>query len=198
MDIDEQEITNLLKKKGLRAERFTKEVQFQSKTPYFRVFKGNKLVFFCEVKTVSRDQWLDRLVKKAPPSPLTIVGGTRNDPVFNRLSNKIHEAVQQFDAVNSDVEYPNVLIFVNHDRKCGYPDLIAVTTGHFLGEGGSYPNYLQFSEGRIKEEKGRIHLYIWIDEFKGNQYLFNDSEKRHYDDLCSYFGIDPESPNNIP
>lgn len=198
MDIDEQQIANYLRNKGFRAEEFAKEERRQSRTPDFRVLKGNKLAFFCEVKTVSSDDWLDHQIESAPPG--TYVGGARKDPIFNRLSSKIHEAVQQFEAVNPDLEYPNVLAFVNHDKMCGFLDLIAVTTGHFLAEGGGrYPIYLQFSEGRIKEEKFRIHLYIWRDWYKEKKYkyIFNTYANKHLNNLCSHFGIDPEFIKNI-
>lgn len=196
MDNDEQQLANLLQDKDLRVEEFTKEERCKSKTPDYRVFKGDRLAFFCEVKTVSPDEWLDQQLKVAPSG--SIVGGARKDPIFNRLSNKIHEAVQQFDAVNPDLEYPNVLAFVNHDNMCGFLDLVAVTTGFFLAEGGGrYPIYLQFSEGRIKKEKFRIHLYIWKDEFKGVSYLFNTFAKEHFNNLCGHFGVYPESIKNI-
>jgi hypothetical protein len=183
MDNDEKKIADILFSKSLRVEEFTKEETRDSKSPDFRVFKNNVLVFFCEVKTISHDEWSD---------------GARNDPVFNRISNKIHEAVQQFDAINPTLEYPNVLAFVNHDNMCDSLDLVAVTTGHFLSEeGGRHPIYLQFSEGRIKEEKFRIHLYIWIDEFKGNRYLFNTFTRKHLDNLCNYFGINSNAINNV-
>ncbi len=191
---------DFLRKKGLRAEKFTKKKKRQSKTPDFQVFKEDKLAFFCEVKTVSPDQWLDRQIQAAPP--MTIVGGARNDPVYNRISNKIHEAVQQFDAVNFDLEHPNVLFFMNHDNSCNISYLRNVITGNFEAEGGRrYPIYTQFSEGRIKDEKYRIHLYIWIDEFKDKfkigGYLFIKLVKEHLSNLCSYFSIDPESIRNI-
>ncbi len=199
-DIDLQQITDILGEKGLRTEKFTKDEKHQSKTPDFRVFKGNKLVFFCEVKTVSRDQWLDQQIKAAPP--LTIVGNAREDPVFNRLSKKIHEAAQQFDAVNPDLEYPNVLAFLNYDNSCNISYLFNVISGYFFAEGGKkYPIYSRFSGGRIREEKFRIHLYIWIDksedEFKNESYHFNMLAKEHLSNLCSYFSIDPDSIKNI-
>lgn len=136
--------------------------------------RDHQVLFFCEVKTVARDEWLKQQLNAVPPG--TLAGGARKDPIFNHISNKIHEAVQQFDAVNSDLKYPNVLIFVNHDDQCNFLDLVAINTGYFLAESGrKYPIYLQFSEGQIREEKYRIHLYIWIDEFNKTRYFFKYS-----------------------
>lgn len=206
MDIDEQQIKDLLREKELRAEKFTKKERRQLKTPDFRVFKGDNLAFFCEVKTISRDQWrdgLNELVKTVPSGYLRIVGGTRNDSVYNRLNTKIYEAVQQFDAVNPNLEYSNVLAFVNYDRICGLDDLIHVTTGHgLLKQKGWFPLYLQFSEGRIKEKKRRIDLYIWIDKsnksrFKKPRYFFSPFQKKHLNNLCSCLHIDPNSIDRL-
>jgi len=197
MDKDERLVVELLKKNYLRPERFSNEEKHRSKTPDFRVFKIHKLAFFCEVKTVSKDEWLDKQFDKAPSD--VIVGGVRNDPIFNNLSNKIHEAVQQFNAVNPRLIYPNVLVFVNHNHMCDCNDLIAVTTGNFLAEGGrKSPIYRAFSEGRIKKEKLRISLYIWRDESEGKEiYLFNQSTNEHLIKLCSYLKRNPKSIKSV-
>jgi hypothetical protein len=50
------------------------------------------------------------------------------DPIFNRLAEHIHHAAKQFDAVNHDHEYANVVVFTNSDAHCGFPDLLAVLT----------------------------------------------------------------------
>jgi hypothetical protein len=98
--------------------------------------------------------------------------------------------VKQFDSVNPSLEHPNVLAFVNNDRRCGSLDLVGVITGHLLLEGGrSAPIYLNYSEGRIRGEKYRIHLYMWLDSFKINKKLFNVVDKRHLSTLCGYLGV---------
>ena len=64
---------------------------------------------------------------------MTLVGGSRNDPVYNRIADDIHQAVRQFDAVNPDLEHPNVLAFLNDPGShSDYGDLIGVLTGQFL------------------------------------------------------------------
>lgn len=198
MNKDEKKTVTFLLEKGFQIKKIPKEIRKKSKTPDFRVFKEDKFVFFCEVKTINQDTWLEKLIMKAPPGRL--VGGSRNDPRFNRISNKIYEASQQFEAINPDSEYPNVLIFVNHDDLCGIRDLHSVTTGQFFAEGGTLHSiYTKYSEGRIKEEKFKIHIYIWLDDFKDNGefYYFNIADKKHLENLCSLFGIQPESIRDI-
>lgn len=191
MDKDEQQIVGLLQKKGLQAREFKKKEKDKSKTPDFRVFKDKKLIFFCEVKSIARDDWMERSVAGAPPGRIVIRGG--DDPRFNRISNKIHEAIKQFEAVNPNSEYPNVLAFMNHDDMCGWLDLYGVVTGNFLAEGGKkYKIYDKYSEGRLKGEKFKIHLYIWKDEFKEERYFFNMAKEKDLKKLCNYFSKDPE------
>jgi hypothetical protein len=196
MNKDERIIVDLLMKRDLQVKAFTKEKKAISKTPDLRVLKDDKLAFFCEVKTIEHDTWLEKIIMNAPP--LTIVGGGGNDPRFNRIEGKIHEASLQFAAVNPNSEYPNVLAFVNHDDLCGIRDLESVLTGQFFAEGGKlFPIYMKYSEGRIKEEKYQIHLYIWSDAFKGNFYRFNIGNHKHLFSLCNYFGADPNSIREI-
>ena len=143
-----------LRKHTLRPERFSKQEMRARKTPDFRVFRDTELAAYCEAKHIRRDDW---------------AGGLRADPIFNRISNHIHEAVQQFNAVNPDRAYPNILVFANSDSMCDARDLDSVVTGLFRVKGGTDEAiYAQFSEGRIKEEKCQIDLYIWWDTWKSS------------------------------
>jgi hypothetical protein len=165
MNAAEQFAEDYLRARGFRPERFTKAEMRRSKTPDYRVFQGGELVLYCEAKHVQRDEWLNKKLNDA--KPLEIVGGARPDPIFNRLSNHIHEAAQQFNAVNPEHLYPNVFVFVNSDRLSGLQDLRSVLTGNFYAKGGSVePIYTEYSEGRIREEKLTIDLYIWRDDWR--------------------------------
>lgn len=82
-------------------------------------------------------------------APGELVGGARNDPIFNRLTADIHEAVKQFDAVNRDQEYPNVLALVNHDDMCGFNDVLGILTGNFYASDGGAINALNLEYRRF-------------------------------------------------
>lgn len=171
----EARATAELERYGLRCEAFTGKEMAGRKTPDRRVYHGVGLAFYLEIKEVAPDPW---------------VGGGRLDPVLNRLTDDIHTAVKQFDSVNPSLEYPNVLAFVNNDRKCDFRDLIGVLTGQLLLDDDTCaPIYAKYAEGRIVEEKNRIHLYIWIDSFGATQSLFNPVDARHHVTLCQCFGI---------
>jgi hypothetical protein len=177
---------------GLKAERFSAEEIGQGKTPDFRVFKAGELIAYCEAKHVQHDDWLDKKLQVA--KPLELVGGLRHDPIFNRLVGHIHKAYKQFAAVNPDREYPNVLVFVNSDNQCDNRDLVAVMTGNAYIEGGAEPIYTVYSEGRIREEKFAIDLYLWFDERKGggqNGFHYFIANGKHYVRLCELIGSDP-------
>jgi hypothetical protein len=153
-----------LRPHGLQPERFSKADMRRGKTPDFRVRKGGDVVLYCEAKHVQHDDWLAAKLESA--QPLELVGGLRPDPIFNRLSNHIHEAAQQFKAVNPEHAYPNVLVFANSDSQCGFPDLRSVVTGNFYAQSGVVePIYAEYSDGRIREEKLLIDAYIWWDDW---------------------------------
>jgi hypothetical protein len=194
-DPDEGKIAAYLADRELVTTRFSKEERRSGKTPDFRVSVNETVVAYCEVKSIVRDTWLDRLLAKA--SPGEIRGGPRNDPIFNRLTDDIHKAVQQFDVANPDCALPNILGLVNHDRNCGFLDLLAVLTGNFYGTEGSQPIYRQFSEGRIKDEKARIHAYIWLDDFRPTRVLFSRTHADHHSRLCELLGFDDKDLRDV-
>jgi hypothetical protein len=171
----------------------------RGKTPDFRAFKGNDFVLYCESKHLQYDEWLENQLKTA--KPLEIVGGLRHDPIFNRLADRIHDATKQFGAVNHDHEFPNVLVFTNSDTHCGFPDLLGLLTGNFYAEGGGIePIYKEVSEGRIREEKLTIDLYVWLNEWKGDQQkgsAFFTESSEHYVSLSALLGSDPARHRHV-
>jgi hypothetical protein len=185
MDI-ESKISNFLSTYEFELKKFDKNEIGKGKTPDFKVFRHGRLVFYCEVKNPEQDVWIDKLISEAKPDE--IVGGFRNAPVFNRLTTHIHKARKQFDAVNQLEILPNVLVFYNEDKNSGFLDLLAVTTGNAYAESGVIlPIYKKFSEGRIKEDIIKIHLFIWLDNDKPYRFLFNLINDRHLSKLCSWF-----------
>ena len=188
MDPDEERVKSYLEDKGFTAERFSKPETRAGKTPEFRVSGNGEFLFYCEVKSIAPDRWLNKQLKDAAPGEL--VGGARNDPIFNRLTADIHQAIKQFDAVNKDQKHPNVLALVNHDDMCGFNDLLGILTGNFYAnDGTAHPIYRKFSHGRIKDEKGRVHLFIWLDVQKSDHLLFTETNETHHATLCTVFRI---------
>jgi hypothetical protein len=170
---DENKVKLFLTNQSLNVIRFLKSELVKKKTPDFKVQSclSGELLFYCEVKSVEP-------------------GAVGKDPTFNRLTKDISEAVKQFDAVNPGLAFPNVLAFVNHDSACGFLDLIAVLTGNAMTEGSAaIPIYRLYSEGRIKDKKSRINLFIWLDDFLPHRLLFSQTNENHHNLLCSCFNI---------
>lgn len=177
----EQKVVAVLEARNLRCEPFSKVEKRAGKTPDRRVYQGGDFAFFLEIKEIE-----------------DVVSHGLGDSILDRIAARIHDAVAQFDAVNPDLEQPNVLAFVNRNRMCGTLDLVEVVTGHRLLEGGeTAPIGLRWSEGRIREEKWRIHLWLWFDCQKGNGVFFNTVDRRHLERLAALLAIDPDSIADI-
>ena len=95
---DESLVAAFWRRKGFEPQRFDKSETRFAKTPDFKLYRDGHLVAFCEVKTLMRDAWLDGMLDKAGPGEL--VGGLRQDPIYNRISNAVHTAVRQLESVN--------------------------------------------------------------------------------------------------
>lgn len=181
----------------LRAERFTAAETRSAKTPDFRVIYDDRLVAYCEVKS-PHDEWLDDRLDAA--ADLEIVGGTRPDPVFNRLAGHINKAAQQFEAANPDRQVPNILAFVNWDDASCFRDLIETLTGLLPLEGGRLePTMMRIAKGdRIGSRKHQIDLYVWFDgQCRHQPKLFFGSEPRLKQELCGWLNVDPAAISPI-
>ena len=176
--------------RGLTLQRFSHAEMKVGRTPDFRVLKDGELVAFCEVKS-PRDDWLADQLSAA--QPLEIVGGARNDPIFNRIARQIEKAATQFDAVNDTRDFPNILVFVNHDMASNYNDLRETVTGLFYAESGEREaTMMHISEGRIGQSKLRVDLYVWVDvrTRRVQGYVFSESVLEHVTRVCELLGLD--------
>jgi hypothetical protein len=162
---DEAMVLGYWQAEGFEVSSFAKSEMRDLKTPDFRLSRNGRDVAYCEVKSFQRDEWLENQLKNATSGEL--VGGLRSDPIFNRIGNAVHTAFKQFESVNSDHRLLNFLFLVNHDTSARSKDLDRVLTGLEDPRGGCFdPTCTQFSDGRIRHEKGAIDLYVWLDLLK--------------------------------
>ena len=190
--IDKQRARQFLEKCGLAVEEYSKDELRWSRTPDFKILKDGELVFYCEVKTIAEDTWIINQIMNAPPG--MIVGGPRNDATYNRISSKIHDAAEQFRSVNLEHKYPNVLIFVDHEEGLGYMGLLQTVTGLFFAQsGGRHAIFQKYSNGRIREEKFNIDLYLWFDDHWDKPAWLFGNNRPYVEALCGYFGKDPSA-----
>ncbi|AUN30410.1 hypothetical protein [Niveispirillum cyanobacteriorum] len=169
-------VANYLATRNLIVSRFEHAETQKGKTPDFRVVCGEYLVAYCEVKS-PQDPWLDELLDGAQPG--AIVGGMRDDPIFNRLSRHMANAAKQFDAVNPKRTAINILAFVNHDDASNFGDIREIVTGYFHATDGTrIASMLELANGRLLEPRRKIDAILW---FEASEKLFvgamiNDAE----------------------
>ena len=158
-----------------------------SKTPDFHILSWRGLSGYCELKSPTGDDWLDRKLAKAPPGQ--IVGGARHDPTFNRIGRHIRKAAEQFDAVNSARQLPNVLVFVNHDDMSAPSDLYETITGCFPASDGSHLLTMPQTANWVSRHAARIDLCIWINARKCavEKLLFIKAQPDHTDAIKELF-----------
>ena len=192
IDHNENLAKKFLESRGFTCERFTKQEMKKGRTPDFRVYQNGEFRFYCEVKGILKDKWIDDLLAAVPPGE--IVEGSRGYPVFNRIAKDIYEAVNQLDAVNPRLESANVIVFVNNEGShCDYDNLLNTITGKFFSECGKiYQIYEKYSKGRIKDKKSRIHMFVWLEPNGKHYFLFNDIKRSHDRNLCLWLGKDPD------
>ncbi|HVZ85135.1 MAG TPA: hypothetical protein VG893_15780 [Terracidiphilus sp.] len=197
---DEALILGYWQGKGFTVTGFSKRELRDMKTPDFLLARNGQEIALCEVKSYQRDAWLEEQMKQVAPGELA--GGLRNDPIYNRISHSIHTAVQQFSSVNADHSRLNFLVLVNHDTSARYKDLVSVLTGYWDPLGGDFDRtHLQFSEGRIREDKKQIDLCVWLEIRKdgtlGRDHLFFPNPDTRVE-VCGILDIDPEKVRDIP
>ncbi|MGC9225088.1 MAG: hypothetical protein ACP5E2_14305 [Terracidiphilus sp.] len=196
---DEALMLDYWRRKGFEARSFPKNEMRDMKTPDFRLSQAGREVALCEVKSFQRDTWLEEHMRDAGSGEL--VGGLRSDPIYNRISNAVHTAAKQFTSVNSDHKLLNFLVLVNHDTSAKYQDLVSVLTGYWDPLHGVYEQtHTQFSEGRIRNEKTQIDLYLWLNIHKDGtlskeSLFFGNPETRL--SVCELIGINPMKIKDI-
>ena len=160
-------------------------------SPDFQVILNEKQVAFCEMKS-PRDDWLESQLAAASLS--MIVGGLRDDPIFNRIRRHATKAAKQFNAANPTRAMPNILIFVNHDDAAGFGDVRETFTGIFHAKDGSCHSTMSHIASSLDQAKEQLDLCVWIDGKvrRVEGYLFNQAAiPDHLDTLCILFGKNP-------
>lgn len=151
---DKEKTQQFFKSMGLEARLISKG---EVKTPDFGIYQNNNLFGYCELKSIMEEEW---------------EGGGRNDPTYNRIQNKIHEAVKQLKTINPKHAVPNIIVIRNHEKHCGKPDLHTVLTGKFLSTQGEVDFDTRYRRGLLKNgDLSYSDLIVWMD---------NDSDLPHY------------------
>jgi len=136
------------------------------KKPDFGVFSDNGLVFYCEVKSLKRDIDINQLIESKDPI-------IKDDPIFNSIANRIHEAAKQFLAINPNHEIPNVLSFVNKyfiPRSIDIQDLYLTLYGCKITEDRKNFYIKEGVRKRLYKDLKVIDLFLWFDPYNDEEY----------------------------
>ena len=101
---DKQLIIEFFKRKGIEARSFSNTSGIPN--PDFELYIDGRLFAYCELKSI--------IPYELPSSNLPsgqIFEVERNDPAFNNIQNKIHEAAKQLRSVNPNHDLPNIEFF---------------------------------------------------------------------------------------
>jgi len=181
-------VQRLLEARGFDCQRYRKADRRLSKTPDYRVSRDGVFRFYAEVKSLHGEDPLDLALNGVDEFQIATI--FRNDPVFNRITTAVHKAVSQFDAVNPERIYPNVLALVNFDEISSIADLIAVLTGKFIADDGTQDViYRKYAGGRMSTDAGRVDLYLWLHS-SGEPHFIHTEGSIHQPVLAQLFGTD--------
>jgi hypothetical protein len=168
---DERLVSHILANYGLVTRRLTTE-EMVVPTPDFKVFQDDQFKFFCEVKTIEDEEF----------------DGVIEDRTYDRIGDKLHEAVGQFNSVNSERHYPNVLAYVNHDHQANYQDMELAFEGFVFPSGNRLTFLRSVVAYRLKDERKEIDLVIWINPDQ-SMYLAFYGASPFVKDLCIMFNM---------
>lgn len=119
----------------------------------------------------------------------------RTDNAVSRVADKIHNAFCQLKTSPP----PRVLIFLNDDSMVDVKDLEEAFTGqHVYGnEEFSYVNVVSknIAGGKIREEKSKIDLYVWI-ERRNEKIQFRYPTQIGHNLAHSLFPVEDKDQNN--
>lgn len=180
----------IFRPRRLDLQPFTHEEMVGRKTPDCRVLRAGELVAFTEIKS-PRDDWMAEQFDKAAPGQM--VGGLRDDPIFNRIRRQIQKAAEQFEAVNTSRQHPNILVLVNHDTMADYRELRETVTGYFHADTGErFPTMKRQADRLI--ERNSIDAIAWIDarDRSVEGYMLNEQATPDFrSQVVALLGLDP-------
>ncbi|MCA9629095.1 MAG: hypothetical protein KC766_15550 [Myxococcales bacterium] len=163
--------------RSLLLERFGAELrripESATKTPDYELLSGGARAAVVEVKTLEASVMSEATGWKIERRNEHSWSGTRKDNAPARVASHIHKAAKQLQHYAE----PKVLVFVNEDTMADVLDLEEAVRGiHVYGSSttGCVVNTAskRIAEGRIREDRWLIDLYVWIEPKRGPRTVF--------------------------
>lgn len=140
----------------------------KSLTPDFEVLASGRRVAVLEVKTaeytglemvIDKDDDIEDRLRE-----LAVTEADLRDRTGSRVGAKIHAAGKQLAMYPND---PKILVLVNKDSCADRSDLREALEGYLVdpADGARYTTLQPVVEERLRVDRTRIDIYIWIDLF---------------------------------
>lgn len=156
MTADKLLVIKFFKTKGIEARHFPKKSA--GKQADFELYLGSQIFGYCELKSILDYKF----------------SGLINDPTYNKVQSKIHQAANQFRSVNPNHLNPNILFFINHRERVGWQDLWYVLTGEVTPpDQRSEPIDTRYLSRLLRnDDLAIVDYFIWADTFGTNIKFF--------------------------
>ena len=174
---DKQSAIKYFEKKGIEARPFTKTSAMPN--PDLKLYIDGNLFAYCELKSIMPYE-LD-LPSNLPSGQ--IYQDEHNDPAFNSIQNKIHEASKQLRSVNPDHDLPNIVFFLNHHKYRGIQDLRWVIKGQPSEKAPDVFDMTYLRRLFEKDDLSVVDYIVWIDSFSNKAFYYVRSESPFRDIL---------------
>lgn len=132
----------------------------------FRARRKGKVCFHGTLISIGKEQSSDDLPMRV------VIDEQKKDSFQQNLALQLKQCVHRLEKIDVDTTLPNVVLIVNHELSIGFEDLPFVL------------------DASTSEELLNIHLYIWFDDLRNDQMLFNRSDGRHFTSLSHWFQAD--------
>jgi hypothetical protein len=142
--------------------------------PDFEYIMNNERIFVCELKEYEAINPSEEAGWEIKHHSDGSAEATRNSNAPNKISESIHNAYKQLIKYSE----PKILIYLNHYPGLDVRDLEETYRGfgeYVVGDRKIIDYYYRrASKGKIREEKTKIDLYIWIDASDKNSAIERD------------------------
>ena len=174
---DKQSVIKYFGKKGVEARLFPKTSAMPN--PDLKLYIDGNLFAYCELKSIMPYE-LD-LPTNFPSSQ--VYQNLHNDPAFNNIQNKIHEASKQLRSVNLDHDLPNIIFFINHHKYRGIQDLRWVIKGQPSEKAPDVFDMTYLKRLLEKDDLSVVDYIICSDSFSDKAFYYVRSESPFRDIL---------------
>lgn len=163
---DLKRIRTYLAYKGFQWEPIGGEDTVAGGSGDFRARRKGKVCFYGTLISMGKEQSSGDLPMRV------VIDEQKRGSLQQNLALQLKRCVHRLEKLDVDAALPNVVLIVNHELSIGFEDLPLVL------------------DASTSEELLNIHLYIWFDDLRNDQMLFNRSDAKHFTCLSHWFQAD--------